>query len=400
MKLFSKRVEESAHRKFLPLFFLATAAVGYSTLKNETLPLLGDRQEKTAASLSKELTPIQGALERFSGPLLKGLSETPLNKPKERKAPNDPRTSGTAPSSDGEVEGSTQKWNLKDSGLSEQDLAPLLKKGDVSQITFFDDHITRVITPDEAPSKRPRPFSSIFISSEKRIDQIAQERLDEMNRLDEVNSAGEFAESELAKLNRLPLNAYFPLQFSPGLLDDRVTRIRTPSPREMINAIRAIDFPIDDQISPNDELGIKNIKSKVLTFGHGGELTLGINGNGFIANGPGADFALFENVIETLNSNGKAEYYQEFANVGVSEGDGKPIHWFPCDPKANVLSGCAGVVPTAKGGDLFDLSVVGLKKATRIYIRDVGYNYNKGGDQNEGFDFDGGHLFRAYQELN
>ncbi|MBI4411253.1 MAG: Ig-like domain-containing protein [Deltaproteobacteria bacterium] len=115
----------------------------------------------------------------------------------------------------------------------------------------------------------------------------------------------------------------------------------------------------------------------VVSFGGGGYLLIILN-NYIIVDGPGVDFTIFENAIQSeLYGN-----FAERAQVYVSEDD---YTYFPfdCDgyDPEEVYAGCAGVMPVnatenpldpeVSGGDSFDLGDVGLSNAKYILIVDL-----------------------------
>lgn len=145
----------------------------------------------------------------------------------------------------------------------------------------------------------------------------------------------------------------------------------------------------------------------VVSFGGGGYLLIILN-DYIIVDGPGVDFTIFENAIESeLFGN-----FAERAQVLVSEDD---VNYFPfpCnafDPN-EVYEGCAGVNPVfplanpldplVSGGDSFDIAAVGLAQAKYIVITDMNTcdpsdptYYTSGGDilcgfsGQQGFDLD------------
>src|SRR5690606_4988864 len=106
---------------------------------------------------------------------------------------------------------------------------------------------------------------------------------------------------------------------------------------------------------------------KVVSLGDGGHVVLGF-GERVIVDGPGADFAVFENAFFAGGDEGEA--FAEPGRVAVSL-DGEVWVEFPCDPKKSEASHCAGFAPVLanvvtgegdafdageSGGDLFDLS--------------------------------------------
>jgi hypothetical protein len=116
----------------------------------------------------------------------------------------------------------------------------------------------------------------------------------------------------------------------------------------------------------------------VLSLGNGGEIVLGF-GDAVIADGPGADFIVFENPFQ-IGSDPSA-VFAEIASVAVS-GDGVSWHEFPCTALAAPWGSCAGwhpvyqngvsatLDPAVVGGDPFDLAELGLTEARYVRITD------------------------------
>jgi hypothetical protein len=122
----------------------------------------------------------------------------------------------------------------------------------------------------------------------------------------------------------------------------------------------------------------------VLSLGAGGEIVLAF-GELAIVDGPGPDLIVFENAFWPGDDPTKVFY--ELGEVSVSE-DGETWLTFACDSVGDGqghFSGCAGVTPTLvydaaklvpldpaqSGGDAFDLSDVGLKRARFVKIHDL-----------------------------
>ncbi|MFH1262414.1 MAG: hypothetical protein V1495_03080 [Pseudomonadota bacterium] len=134
---------------------------------------------------------------------------------------------------------------------------------------------------------------------------------------------------------------------------------------------------------------------RVLPLGNGGEVTLEVMG-GSIVDGAGADFVVFENPFIVNGTNGR-EVYVETAIVSVAEKDEPGAYTeFPCQKDEKGYPGCAGKVPvryaagldlSSVGGDLFDLSDIGVIRARFIRIRDTGDNLSFM-EGTEGFDLD------------
>lgn len=191
--------------------------------------------------------------------------------------------------------------------------------------------------------------------------------------------------------------------------------------------IKAVSLPaagsddVDNYLGPDDDLqmvygdnagfgqgaypqvlyGPPGGNTHVLSFGHGGTLTITLHGT-IIENGAGPDFTVFENPFQFGDS-----VFAERAQILVSE-DGVNYLPFPCavDDYAGKYPGCAGVHPVfankdpldplVSGGDVFDLQDVGLETAASIRIKDLGtckpgdptYTNVCGAPQKEGFDLD------------
>lgn len=112
----------------------------------------------------------------------------------------------------------------------------------------------------------------------------------------------------------------------------------------------------------------------LLCLGMGGEIIVGII-DGYIVNGPGADFTIFENVMKNFVTD---KYFVEPAVVSVSY-DG--INYFEFPWNEETLEGCAGTLPTfgsenpfdseKSGGNSFDLEILGLERIKYIKIKDT-----------------------------
>jgi hypothetical protein len=120
-------------------------------------------------------------------------------------------------------------------------------------------------------------------------------------------------------------------------------------------------------------------ENNLLTLGKDGWVVLEFIDNSII-NGGGADFTVFENVMDTGSG-----YFQECAFVDVSQ-DGQSWIRFPWD--AATLEGLAGVMPTTgedptdpgvSGGDQFDLEILGLDWIRFVRLTDCGDAVSDGG---------------------
>lgn len=136
----------------------------------------------------------------------------------------------------------------------------------------------------------------------------------------------------------------------------------------------------------------------VFAIGLGGEIVVGFDID--IADGPGPDFTVFENVV--LAGGKEDAPFAEPGEVSVSM-DGIDWTTFPCQPTAYPYTGCAGKSPVysnldkneispfdpaVSGGDSFDLADIGVTRARYVRIRDVGPDNSLGSQVAAGFDLD------------
>jgi hypothetical protein len=134
----------------------------------------------------------------------------------------------------------------------------------------------------------------------------------------------------------------------------------------------------------------------VVSLGVGGEIVLSF-GSARIADGPGPDFAVYENAFYIGGDPNKV--FSELAEVSVSQ-DGETWLPYACDSSLEgpIWPGCAGGTPTIPcteetgsphgvecGGDLFDLADLGLESVRYVRIRDLS---TSGTAPSAGFDLD------------
>jgi hypothetical protein len=118
---------------------------------------------------------------------------------------------------------------------------------------------------------------------------------------------------------------------------------------------------------------------QVVSLGKGGYIALEFSPP--IADGPGADFIVFENAF--LYGDGGGQVFDEWMIVEVSQ-DGESWHTFPFDSLTGEglagrtptgCSSCSGPIhwqdPTQAGGDAFDLAQVGQPWARYVRVRDA-----------------------------
>lgn len=133
----------------------------------------------------------------------------------------------------------------------------------------------------------------------------------------------------------------------------------------------------------------------LLPLGNGGSIVLEIQG-GYIVDGAGPDFVIFENPF-VYKEGDKTLVYAETAVVSVSEQEHiEAYQMFNCNTLKPPYTGCAGVHPvryssgrnlSQVGGDLFDLADIGVPRAKYIRIEDTGGNLSFL-EGTEGFDLD------------
>lgn len=277
------------------------------------------------------------------------------------------------------------EFDLADSELTEDEVKPFLKGHSLPRKINFRSEDTMDSFSANPQTSEHTSSRTLNISSEEFAETIVKERL-------ENSYLHEFAYSHdpKEKLDKLPLNKYdYDLSyFNPGKRDDKKTVISLPG--DIFKSIAFQDFTLE---YTDDPKRIAEMKSKILSLGHGGEIVLQIKDNGFISDEPGSDFVIYENVFKFS----KGKLYQEFAHIGVSETlNESDFVWFPCAPDKYDIKGCAGIVPTERGGDAFDLSEIGVKKAKYIKIIDTGNNHNIG-ENTEGFDLDAMEIIHGYK---
>lgn len=133
-------------------------------------------------------------------------------------------------------------------------------------------------------------------------------------------------------------------------------------------------------LGPPQGGGCCNGSTDVYSLGNGGEIVLGFDVE--IVDGPGTDFLVFENPFEIGGD--ATNILAEPGEVAVSE-DGVSWTVFPCTATKYPYGSCAGWHPVyatpdtpidpdhpeKAGGDPFDLSDIGVKKARFLRIRDM-----------------------------
>ncbi len=269
-------------------------------------------------------------------------------------------------------------FDFSHSPLDSHELAPFLEsKSPPTRIQLNDENGQTTFR-----SKTPSPPSEkiLQVGTETFARQIAQDRVDDALKR-ESQSNGRVQDAANISPHGYRFHA-----FHPGLRDDAFTLIALPM--RIASAIQGPDFS-HESLGPTDPEQLAELKNRVVSLGHGGEIILRISG--FVVDRRGPDFAIYENVFRF----GAGKLYQEFAKVGVSETlRDQDFVWFACRPDLGQLKGCAGVVPTDEGGDAFDLAEVKLKKVQYIKIKDMGDNYNLG-ENTEGFDLDAMRIFHG-----
>ena len=292
-------------------------------------------------------------------------------------------------------------WKLQGTNLETSELDDFFQDREPAGVLFFGENSSVHLQSNKSLGNSSEGKSEaaaggrsdqyVYVSTDAAVKAVAQERLD---RSAATGSSTRPKKQERLE-PRLEENAFSVKLFEPGFADNFVDRI-VPVISDPLQSLQGPDFSLDNfNVSDREEV-IKAV-GKVLTLGHEGLVVVEIEG-GKLFDEKGFDFAIFENVFRRPPRLGGV--FQEFARVGVSSVfDESQVKWFPCDPLNKILEGCAGVVPTDEGGDLFDLSEVGAAEAKFIWIKDTGKNKNKPGTwwPTEGADIDNVRLIHAYQ---
>lgn len=284
-------------------------------------------------------------------------------------------------------------WNFSGTGLTENELNSYLQVPTPKAIYYYRNQELVRLTPAEIESMI---YSErfLFVSDMNTIQELIHQREAQTAALTEDNRALEEGDPETS-LNEKPLpeNAFEIVSFTAGKRDDGSTLV--PIATNLLQALQGPDYSLEP-FNWRDPEEMKAHLSRILSFGHGGELIVKVSGQGYLKDKAGFDFALYENAFRTGSG---LNIVQEFARVGVSNTLDGEFYWFPCDPLSNVLSGCLGAVPTSEGGDQFDIAQLGLDEIRYIKIQDLGINKNNTSRwPTEGCDLDAVRLFHAYTQ--
>ncbi|WP_148284946.1 hypothetical protein [Pseudobdellovibrio exovorus] len=289
----------------------------------------------------------------------------------------------------------THTWNFSGTGLKESEVSSYLQNTPPKAIYFFRGN---ELVPISAPLGYDGDLTQyLFVSDLNTIQDIQQQREAQAEQEQAAGQDAQAADRDSTDKDSLekplPENAFEVVSFTAGKRDDG--SVLVPVNPNILQALQGPDYSLEP-FNWRDDGEMRAHLSTILSFGHGGELVLKVSGQGYLKNKAGFDFALYENAFRTGSG---LNVVQEFARVGVSNSLEEDFHWFPCDPLQNILSGCLGAVPTAEGGDQFDLTVVGLTEARYIKIQDLGINKNNTSRwPTEGCDLDAVRLFHAYTQ--
>ncbi|MCI5073010.1 hypothetical protein MRY82_08760 [bacterium] len=238
---------------------------------------------------------------------------------------------------------------------------------------------------------QPRSFSKVIKLDElyDAKDPLKKTLLDQAHNpqkyLSKTSALSATSSKEESKIsNRLSAFDFKVIEFNPGLNAENES-IMEPLSWPYIYA--AVSGPPDFSLYENSKQ-----KEKILSLGHRGSIVLKVVG-GYIFDGQGDDFKIFENPFVTSDQN----VYAETALVAVAQ-ENKPEKYiyFNCQSHIPPFENCAGVRPVfyhsgadlnEVGGDAFDLADVGIDRIQYIKIEDTGDNvaYFLG---DEGFDLD------------
>ena len=229
------------------------------------------------------------------------------------------------------------------------------------------------------------------LSSQDAIDEIKDLRNDSFNNSNKNDDGKD--DDKYADLQKLSAKSFKVISFTPGKQDNGDP---IKPPKSFSFSLQGPDHDNNQEIDHTNIAELEKLRQKTISFGHGGEIVLQVTQEGILLNDKGPDFAIYENP----QTDSPEFIYQEFAYVGVAE-ENKPdaYKWFPCHPQKSILTGCAGVVATDDGGDLFDLSTVGVDRIRFIKIKDTGTNLSNFAKNTEGFDLDSLKLIYPYKEL-
>ncbi len=172
--------------------------------------------------------------------------------------------------------------------------------------------------------------------------------------------------------------ALLPFQLAAQYTHGTIDQVVDFKPGEGQNAGQSAEFFPENIFGPPSDKARQQVQAaapeEVLSIGFGGEIVVTFS-NLIVADGPGADFTIFENAF--LNPV-TGRVFAEPAVVSVSQ-DGMIYHEFPYD--SLTLVGCAGITPVngdkdcfdpeESGGDQFDLSDLGLQWIKFIKIKDI-----------------------------
>jgi hypothetical protein len=287
-----------------------------------------------------------------------------------------------------------EEYDFSESELKPSDVTPYYNPSHPpSRIAYYG----QPGAPEILPIRRPKLSSPgamgggiLNLTSEALAGRIALERKQlSAGRISPPRSPSDSVRPD-QKLVPLSESAWSVVRFTPGKNQDgKPIRLRKPIPF----SLQGPDYSMEE-LERGDQAGLDRVQSKALSFGHNGELILGVEGGGVILDEAGPDFVVYENVFPI----GGGILYQEFARVAVSDSlSDASFRWFECDPERGKLSGCAGVVPTDEGGDAFDLGALGMKAIRYIKIRDWGKNNDSKEINTEGFDLDAVRFIHAYK---
>lgn len=256
-------------------------------------------------------------------------------------------------------------WDLGGSGLSEEEIAPFLEGEQPESIVFFDRDAIKQIHP-KSPVAVPPGAKTLFVADAEFVQKTARERKE---RSDQYVASRIDGRTE-REWGSPPKSTYEIVRFSPGKRDNGETL--RPVATDFLTALQGPDYSLAAIDSTRAD-SMRALLSTVLSLGHGGELVLAVKG-GAILDEPGFDFSVFENAFRIAGTN---KIFQEFGSIGVSESPEESAYrWYACDPKAAVVLGCVGAVPTNEGGDQFDLAELGVRRARYIWIKDLEINKN------------------------
>jgi hypothetical protein len=256
-------------------------------------------------------------------------------------------------------------WNFDGTDLVPEAIAPFFSESQPESVVIFGKDGMKRLYPAQSAHNAAQTDQVLFIGTVASVREIARERQEQA----EARGGAMPDPGKSDGLVPLPTNAFQIVAYHPGTQDNG--NVLKPAVSDLLAALQGPDYSFEDY-DTSDAAQVRQHLSSVLRFGHNGEIVLGVSDAGVLVDGPGIDFRVYTTSFWNRRD---GTYLQKFGYIGVSETNARSsVRWLPCDPKAGVLRGCVGAVPTEEGGDQFDLGELGVRQARYIWIKDTGIN--------------------------